>query len=107
MAVRARLADNSGRGLSGAVELVTSPSFVVRKPRISGGFLAGLAATIALLYFGRVFFITITVAVILAFILDPIVGLFMRMRMPRGLASFFTCSISLLIVYFSAVAFYT
>jgi len=88
------------------VELLT-PSLTIRKPKLTGGFLAGLAATIALLYFGRVFFITITVAVILAFILDPVVGLFMRMKMPRGLASFFTCSVALLIVYFSAVAFYT
>lgn len=88
------------------MELLT-PSLTIRKPKLTGGFLAGLAAAIALLYFGRVFFITITVAVILAFILDPIVGLFMRMKMPRGLASFFTCSVALLIVYFSAVAFYT
>jgi predicted PurR-regulated permease PerM len=76
------------------VELIT-PSLTIRKPKLTGGLLAGLAATIALL------------AVILAFILDPVVGLFMRMKMPRGLASFFTCSVALLIVYFSAVAFYT
>ncbi|MBI3682846.1 MAG: AI-2E family transporter [Acidobacteria bacterium] len=79
----------------------------VRRPRNPGAFLAGLAAVIALLYFGRILIITITVAVILAFILDPLVNLFMRLRMPRGLASFFTCSLALLVVYFSGVAFYT
>lgn len=88
------------------MDLLT-PTFSVRKPKASGAFLAGFAAIIALLYFGRVFFITITVAVILAFILDPLVSLFMRMRVPRGLASFLTCSLALLFVYFSAVAFYT
>lgn len=61
----------------------------------------------AMLYFGRILFITITVAVILAFILDPLVDFFMRLRMPRGVASFLTCSLALLVVYFSALAFYT
>jgi predicted PurR-regulated permease PerM len=69
--------------------------------------LAGLAAVIALLYLGRVFFITVTIAVILAFILDPAVDLCMRFKMPRGLASFVTCSVALLILYFGALAFYT
>lgn len=84
-----------------------STSFSVRKPKVTGSFLAGLAAVVALLYFGRIFFITVTTAVILAFILDPLVALFMRMRMPRGLASFFTCSLALLFVYFGVLAFYT
>lgn len=66
-----------------------------------------LAAVIALLYFGRLFFITLTTAVILAFILEPLVTLFMRLRMPRGMASFITCSLALLVVYFAALAFYT
>ncbi|HUQ91879.1 MAG TPA: AI-2E family transporter, partial [Bryobacteraceae bacterium] len=88
------------------MELLTT-SLAVRKPKVSGNFLAGLVAVIALLYFGRIFFITVTIAVILAFILDPLVGLFMRMRIPRGLASFFTCSLALLVVYFSVLAFYT
>jgi predicted PurR-regulated permease PerM len=88
------------------VELL-STSFSVRKPKVTGTFLAGLAAVVALLYFGRIFFITVTIAVILAFILDPLVALFMRMRMPRGLASFFTCSLALLFVYFGVLAFYT
>lgn len=91
---------------TGHVELLTS-TLTDRKPGLSGGSLVGLAAVIALLYFGRVFFITITVAIILAFILDPVVDFFMRLRAPRGLASFLTCSFALLIVYFGALVFYT
>jgi predicted PurR-regulated permease PerM len=89
-----------------SVELLTS-SAPTRKPRNTGVFLAVLAAVIALLYFGRLFFITLTTAVILAFILEPLVTLFMRLRMPRGMASFITCSLALLVVYFAALAFYT
>ncbi|MBL8176085.1 MAG: AI-2E family transporter [Bryobacterales bacterium] len=88
------------------MELLT-PSLASKVPRPTGGFLVGLAATIALLYFGRIFFITVTVALILALILDPIVSFCMRLRMPRGVACFVTCSVALLAVYFAAVAFYT
>lgn len=62
---------------------------------------------IGLLYYGRLFFITVTIAVILAFILDPMVEVLMRLKMPRGVASFFTCSLALLLVYFAALGFYT
>ncbi|MBI4907614.1 MAG: AI-2E family transporter [Acidobacteria bacterium] len=88
------------------MELLT-PSFVSRKPKSPTGALLGLAAVIGLLYFGRLFFITISIAVILAFILDPLVKLFMRLRFPRGPASFLTCSLALLVVYFGALAFYS
>ncbi|MDX1984910.1 MAG: AI-2E family transporter [Bryobacteraceae bacterium] len=88
------------------MDLLT-PSLPARKPKNTGAFLAGLGAVIALLYFGRLFFITVIVAVIIAFILDPLVSAFMRLRMPRGLASFFTCSLALLGVYLGVLAFYT
>jgi predicted PurR-regulated permease PerM len=65
-----------------------------------------LAATIAMLYYGRVFFITVIIASMIAFLLDPLVDLFMRMRMPRGLASFAVCSISLLFLYFTGLGLY-
>ena len=65
------------------------------------------AAVIALLYFGRVFFITLLIAVITAFLLDPAVRLFMKLRLPRGVASFLVCSISLLFVYLLGLGLYT
>lgn len=65
------------------------------------------AAVIALLYFGRVFFITLLIAVITAFLLDPVVRVFMKLRLPRGVASFLVCSIALLFVYLLGLGLYT
>ena len=56
------------------------------------GILAAGAA-VALLYYGRVFFITVIIATIIAFLLEPMVEFFMKLRFPRGLASFVVCSI--------------
>ena len=58
-----------------------------------------LGVAIAILYFGRVFFITSIVAVIIAFILEPFVALLMRARFPRTLASFVVCAVALSILY--------
>lgn len=58
-----------------------------------------LVGVIGLLYYGRVFLITLTVAVIFAFILEPFVSLLIRVRVPRPLASFVVCSIALAVVY--------
>jgi predicted PurR-regulated permease PerM len=66
-----------------------------------------LAAVIAILYFGRVFFITAISAVIIAFILEPFVGLLMRIRLPRALASFVVCAVALLALYVIGLGAYT
>lgn len=66
-----------------------------------------VTATIALLYFGHVFFITMVVAVTIAFLLDPIVTFFVRMRLPRAVASFIVCSIALLLLYLMGLGLYT
>ncbi len=60
-----------------------------------------------MLYLGRVFLITLVIAVILSFILDPAVRLFMRAKLPRGLASFVVCSIALLALYLAGLGVYT
>jgi predicted PurR-regulated permease PerM len=70
------------------------------------GILAAGAA-VALLYYGRVFFITVIIATIIAFLLEPMVGFFMKLRFPRGLASFVVCSISLVFLYFVGLGVYT
>jgi len=54
---------------------------------------------IAVLYYGRLFFITSIAAVIIAFILEPLVELLLRLHMPRSLASFFVCTFALSILY--------
>lgn len=65
------------------------------------------AVIIALLYWARIFFITFFSALALAFILEPFVGLLMRLRAPRSLASFFVCSFALLALYFTGLGVYT
>src|ERR1044072_1718181 len=41
---------------------------------------------IATLYFGREVFVPISLAILLSFVLAPLVGLLQRMRVPRGLS---------------------
>ncbi|HTS75702.1 MAG TPA: AI-2E family transporter [Bryobacteraceae bacterium] len=67
----------------------------------------GLGVAIALLYYGRVFFITVIIASMIAFLLDPAVVLFMKLRLPRGVASFTVCSIGLVCLYFAGLGLYT
>ena len=65
------------------------------------------AASIALLYYGRVFFITVVIAVIIAFLLDPVVTAFVKLRLPRAVASFVVCSIALLGLYLLGFGLFT
>ena len=66
-----------------------------------------VAASIALLYFGHVFLITMVIAITIAFLLDPVVTFFVKMRLPRAVASFIVCSITLLLLYFMGLGLYT
>jgi predicted PurR-regulated permease PerM len=66
-----------------------------------------VAAGVALLYYGRVFFITMVVAITIAFLLDPVVTAFVKMRLPRPVASFIVCSITLLLLYLLGLGLYT
>jgi predicted PurR-regulated permease PerM len=69
--------------------------------------LIGLGTAIAILYFGRVFFITSITAMIIAFILEPFVAFLMRLRFPRSLASFVVCTIALLFLYVIGMGAYS
>lgn len=60
-----------------------------------------------MLYYGRIFFITVIIASMIAFLLDPLVVAFMRIRLPRGVASFAVCSIGLIFLYFAGLGLYT
>ena len=62
---------------------------------------------IAVLYFGRGFFITAIVAIIIAFILEPFVGLLIRLHLPRTLASFVVCVLALLCLYIIGMGAYS
>jgi predicted PurR-regulated permease PerM len=60
-----------------------------------------------MLYFGRVFFITMVVAITIAFLLDPVVTAFVKLRVPRAVASFIVCSSALLSLYLLGLGLYT
>jgi predicted PurR-regulated permease PerM len=85
---------------------VTTPLHSVKAGQTSIAILAA-AAGIALLYFGRVFFITVVIATVIAFLLDPVVTAFVRLRLPRAVASFIVCAIALLILYLLGLGMYT
>lgn len=77
-----------------------------RSVQLGVGILA-IAAAIAMLYFGRVFFITVIIASMIAFLLEPLVALFMKLKFPRGLASFVVCSMALAGLYLAGLGLYT
>ena len=66
-----------------------------------------LGTIIAILYFGRVFFITAMTAVTIAFILEPLVTLLMRLRLPRSVASFVVCCFALACLYVIGLGAYS
>ena len=92
-----------------ALPVPTRPAAVPQQPwelRIGVSVLAWSAA-IALLYYGQMFFITVITAVIIAFLLDPVVAFFMRIRLSRGAASFVVCSLAVSLLYLAGVALVT
>src|SRR6202049_1255389 len=84
-----------------------TPTLPSHKPAQLGVNLLAVAASVVLLYYGRVFFITVVIACIIAFLLDPLVTAFVKLRLPRAVASFFVCSIALLILYLIGLGLYT
>lgn len=86
--------------------MVEAPPATPRSLQVSVAVLA-LGACVLLLYWGRIFFITVIIASIIAFLLDPLVEFFTRLRLPRGVASFVVCSISLMFLYLAGLGLYT
>jgi len=64
----------------------------------------GIAAILAICYFGEETLVTILVSVLLAFILAPVADLFTRLRLPRWLAS--AISVGLLLAALRGTAYY-
>lgn len=64
-----------------------------------GTSLIALAAAVALLYFGRDFFVTLIISAAFAFILDPAVVLVTKLRLPRAIASAVVIGIAFVILY--------
>jgi len=80
--------------------------FGALRPRGLSGGLISLGAVIALLYYGRLFLITLSSAVIINFMLEPFVGLLTRVRVPRTLASFIVCALAVCAVYLAGLGVY-
>ncbi len=80
---------------------------VQHKPGNAALRVLAFAAVIALLYYGRIVLITLLIAVMLAFLLEPGVRLVMKLRLPRGLASLVVCSLALLFIYLLGLGIYT
>jgi predicted PurR-regulated permease PerM len=86
--------------------VVTESTSSERSYRVAISILAA-AGGVGLLYYGQVFFITVIIAFMIAFLLEPAVRLFMKIRMPRGLASFLVCALWLACLYFAGLGLYT
>jgi len=102
---------HSRQGFSRAVALIARPFTSSQNTAQEARHLAlpviAVGVVIAILYFGRVFFITSLTAITIAFILEPFVLLLMRVRFPRSLAAFVVCSVALLILYVIGLGAYT
>jgi len=88
------------------VALLSTGARVRRPPNLAVVSL-GVAALTALLYFGRLFLMTLLVAAVLALILDPFVAMLGRLRIPRAAASFIVCGMALLVLYLVGLGLYT
>lgn len=86
--------------------MVTQSPSAERTYRVAITILA-TAGGVALLYYGQVFFITIIIAFMIAFLLEPAVRILMKIHMPRGLASFLVCALWLGCIYFAGLGLYT
>lgn len=64
-----------------------------------GTSLIALAAAVALLYFGRDFFVTLIISAAFAFILDPAVVFVAKLRLPRAIASAIVIGVAFVILY--------
>src|ERR1700733_1501527 len=62
---------------------------------------------VAVLFFGRVFFMTALAAIIIAFILDPFVALLIRINFPRSVSSLVVCVGAALIVSLAGLGAYS
>jgi len=59
---------------------------------------------VAFLYWARPVLITALVSVIIAFLLEPVVGMLTRIRIPRSLATFLVCVVAVLAIYFAGLS---
>ncbi|MCP5116110.1 MAG: AI-2E family transporter [bacterium] len=85
--------------------LLTNTS-TTHKPKNLSLILIAMGVAVAMLYYGRLFFITLVVAITIGFLLDPFVELLMKLRLPRAVASFVVCAFGLLVLYLAGLGTY-
>ena len=76
-----------------------SPPYIPQNTFGIGRALIAAASLIALLYYGRDFFVTLIISAIFAFILDPAVMLVMKLRLPRAAATGIVIGVAIVVVY--------
>jgi len=86
--------------------LLVSPHPSQKTTSIATSLIAA-ASTVALLYYGRDFFVTLIVSAIFACILDPVVMLVMKLRIPRPAATAIVIGLALIAVYLLSVVAWT
>ena len=86
--------------------LLVSPHPSQKTTSIATSLIAA-ASTVALLYYGRDFFVTLIVSAIFACILDPVVMLVMKLRIPRPAATAIVIGLALIAVYLLSVMAWT
>ncbi|MBV9765304.1 MAG: AI-2E family transporter [Acidobacteriaceae bacterium] len=84
-----------------------SPPLASQRSLRVGISVVALASVVALLYYGRDFFVTLIVSAMFAFILDPAVLLVMKVRVPRPAATLIVIGIALVGVYLLAATAWT
>lgn len=84
------------------MELFTS-THISNKSLHIGTLIIAVAAAVALLYYGRDFFVTLIISAVFAFLLDPAVVLVTKLRIPRPAATGIVLVIALIALYFVAV----
>ena len=78
---------------------ILSPALPTHKTIKLGIAVIAVASLTALLYFGRDFFVTLIISAVFAFILDPVVQVVMKLRLPRAIATFIVIGIAITLVY--------
>ena len=91
-------------GLIGAGQEKTHQRLI--QSEVHGYALTTVAAgvLIGILYWGRVVFITTIISIIIALILEPFVGILVRLRIPRPLATLLVGAFAALCLYFGGLA---
>ena len=76
-----------------------SPPEPLQRSRSFATKVIAIAALVALLHYGRDFFVTLIISAVFAFLLDPAVLLVMKLRIPRAAATAIVIGIAIVAIY--------